>query len=408
MNSPDQFIGGSFVWFTGVVEDIKDPYEMGRVRVRCIGFHTDDKNLIKTEDLPWATPLMPVNSASMSGIGFSATGILQGSWVVGFFRDGPSAQDPIILGTIPSSTVKVDYAKGFSDPDGKYPLSLADITDTEGNIITRAGDIPIEAVNGPDTYIYRESEAYKTRAKLLPKKVKIAESPKMPLSKIDAAHLSLKPEPWNSWPIEKIVDPIYPKNQVFHSESGHVFEVDDTPGSERTLDYHKSGTYKEVDSKGSETTTVVGNKYTVVIGSEHLYVKGNEGKGGYRITVEGNVRQYVDGDYHLEVTGNKTEYVHGNRQSKVIGIDHLDTKKYLETVETSLSGHPSQVKKDVGLQPIADASAVNPVSDGFQVEFASINLNGNVVCKNGATGSFTTTDGQTISVVKGIITNMFS
>jgi hypothetical protein len=29
MNSPDQFIGGSFAWFTGVVEDIKDPFEMG-------------------------------------------------------------------------------------------------------------------------------------------------------------------------------------------------------------------------------------------------------------------------------------------------------------------------------------------------------------------------------------------
>ena len=33
-----------FVWFTGVVEDRNDPSSLGRVRVRCVGFHTDDLN----------------------------------------------------------------------------------------------------------------------------------------------------------------------------------------------------------------------------------------------------------------------------------------------------------------------------------------------------------------------------
>ena len=32
-----------FVWFTGVVEDRNDPTKLGRVRVRCVGYHTDDK-----------------------------------------------------------------------------------------------------------------------------------------------------------------------------------------------------------------------------------------------------------------------------------------------------------------------------------------------------------------------------
>ena len=31
-----------FVWFTGVVEDRNDPAKLGRVRVRCLGFHTED------------------------------------------------------------------------------------------------------------------------------------------------------------------------------------------------------------------------------------------------------------------------------------------------------------------------------------------------------------------------------
>jgi hypothetical protein len=399
MNSPDQFIGGSFAWFTGVVEDIKDPYELGRVKVRCIGYHTEDKNLIKTSDLPWATPMMPVSSASMSGIGVSATGILQGSWVVGFFRDGPSAQDPIILGTIPSSTAKyVDNAKGFSDPDGEYPLK---------NFIDQGlPDTPIEAGNGPSDFRFREADAYKKRAASLPGAVNVAKAPKMALASISASAPYVSQKQWRSWSIETVVSPLYPKNQVFHSESGHVFEVDDTPGTERTLDFHKSGTYTEIDANGNETITVVGTKYMVTIGSEHLYVKGTGG-GGYQLTVEGDVRQYVKGNYHLEVEGNKTEYIHGHRQSKILGTDHLDTEKYLETVKTSLSGHPSQVESDVTLNTPSDSSLVDAVSDGFQVEFASINLNGNVLCKNGASGSFTTVDGKTVTVTKGIITNIY-
>ena len=98
------FIGrGNFTWFVGVVEDRNDPVQLGRVRVRCFGWHTDDKSQIPTEDLPWAIPVNPVTSASDLGIGESPTGLLVGSWVVGFFIDGERAQEPMILGTINSS-----------------------------------------------------------------------------------------------------------------------------------------------------------------------------------------------------------------------------------------------------------------------------------------------------------------
>ena len=39
-----------FVWFTGVVEDRNDPSKLGRVRVRCLGLHTENKVDIPTED----------------------------------------------------------------------------------------------------------------------------------------------------------------------------------------------------------------------------------------------------------------------------------------------------------------------------------------------------------------------
>ena len=73
------YFGDTFKWFIGVVEDRNDPSELGRVKVRCHGLHTDDKNLIPTNDLPWAQVMMPATSGSVGGVGESPTGIVQGS-----------------------------------------------------------------------------------------------------------------------------------------------------------------------------------------------------------------------------------------------------------------------------------------------------------------------------------------
>ena len=58
-----------FQWFIGVVEDRMDPKFLGRLRVRILGYHTDDKQKLPTEDLPWAHPMNPITSATISGIG---------------------------------------------------------------------------------------------------------------------------------------------------------------------------------------------------------------------------------------------------------------------------------------------------------------------------------------------------
>ena len=39
-----------FIWFNGVVEDRNDPQKLGRVRVRCVGIHTQDKAVLPTAD----------------------------------------------------------------------------------------------------------------------------------------------------------------------------------------------------------------------------------------------------------------------------------------------------------------------------------------------------------------------
>ena len=94
------FVGGQFAWFIGEVRDIDDPLKLNRVKVMPYGYY-DER--VPTEHLPWATVMMPNTSANKAGIGENHS-LLVGSWVAGFFRDGPSAQDPLIIGSIASKT----------------------------------------------------------------------------------------------------------------------------------------------------------------------------------------------------------------------------------------------------------------------------------------------------------------
>jgi len=89
-----------FRWFIGAVEDRDDPLKLGRVRVRIFNVHSEKSNIVKTTDLPWATMLNPINSASHIDVGISPTGIQVGSVVVGFFMDGNDGNTPVIMGTI--------------------------------------------------------------------------------------------------------------------------------------------------------------------------------------------------------------------------------------------------------------------------------------------------------------------
>lgn len=87
-----------FIWFIGIVEDIDDPKQLGRVKIRVLHEHSDEVN---TDDLPWATPMSPVTSANLVGVGSSPVGAVIGSMAVGFYIDGKRKQKPMFIGTIP-------------------------------------------------------------------------------------------------------------------------------------------------------------------------------------------------------------------------------------------------------------------------------------------------------------------
>lgn len=86
----------TFVWFIGKVVDINDPKKLGRVRVKVPAYHDE----LEDEEIPWGTPVNPIQSASTLGVGVSPTGLLNSAMVLGFFADGSDARIPIILGSI--------------------------------------------------------------------------------------------------------------------------------------------------------------------------------------------------------------------------------------------------------------------------------------------------------------------
>ena len=92
--------------------------------------------------------------------------------------------------------------------------------------------------------------------------------------------------------------PVYPFNKVNYTESGHLFELDDSPGNERVSLGHRSGTYFEYNANGDAERRVVNDNYTVICGNDTLYVGGK-----VNIKVLGDATLNVGGDLKASVTG---------------------------------------------------------------------------------------------------------
>jgi hypothetical protein len=102
---PSHKVGSDgFNWWCGQIEarSEDDPTAKGnaRFRVRIVGEHTQDQEILKTEDLPWATVMYPVTDpATIGNRKSTAVGLEVGCWIIGFFLD-PYKQKPIIMGSI--------------------------------------------------------------------------------------------------------------------------------------------------------------------------------------------------------------------------------------------------------------------------------------------------------------------
>ena len=98
----NQIGADGFNWWIGQIEkdSRKDPKGSGRCKVRIVGLHPQSCQVVKDDDLPWATTMMPVTNPHSPGGRFSVTPKLRsGHWVVGFFMDNDK-QQPVILGSV--------------------------------------------------------------------------------------------------------------------------------------------------------------------------------------------------------------------------------------------------------------------------------------------------------------------
>ena len=270
-----------FVWFTGVVEDRNDPSKLGRVKVRCLGLHTESKVDIPTADLPWAHVMQSTNNPSMQGLGNTPTFLVEGTWVVGFFLDAVEKQQPLIMGTLPGIPQAVaDTTKGFNDPNGTYPSEKITHSD--------------HAIEESDVNRLARNDTDKAHAVVATKDSKRTQE-------VTTANST------GSWNEPKSAyAAAYPKNHVLETESGHIKEYDDTSGQERIHEYHTKGTFYEIDKDGNKSTRIVGDNYEVVAGSDFVNIKGTA-----NLTIDSNCNTYIKGNWNIQVDGTKTEVVTG-------------------------------------------------------------------------------------------------
>ena len=302
-----------FVWWHGVVEDTADPLYLGRCRVRVFGFHSEDKTELPTSALPWAYPMQPITSAAISGIGQSPTGLVAGSHVFGFFRDGDEAQDPVMIGSFGGVPIEqADTSKGFADPSGRYPIPVS------------YTPIGCSQILEPDTNRLAYNDKNTIGLTVIGAKIKtrvenIESTP-------DMAGKSNWSEPVTPYNAE------YPKNHVRFTESGHIEEYDDTPGSERVHHYHNSGTFTEVgngwetDPDGTKVERIVGNDYEIIHGHKKVHIRGKEGlnlviDGSANITINNGGNIQINGDMNILANNNVNLQVEGSLKASGKSIE---------------------------------------------------------------------------------------
>jgi hypothetical protein len=298
-------------FFIGVVESRLDPLMLGRCRVRVLGSHTENKRFIPTDELPWAWPVSPVQSSSVNGIGQTPMGPVEGSWVVGFFRDGVDSQEPMILGTI--GGIPSEYAfprnirEGFLDPRKELSRNPRKLKKKEyredgtGAILTEEDPSPETGelwprqnhpfgniIGEPDTNrLARNDEKIQDTIVQIKKGSRVFAVP--------TAEGDVWDEP------ETPYDSSYPYNHVLESESGHIFEIDDTRGVERLHQYHRSGTFSEIYPDGVKVEKIVGNSYKITLEEKYEYVQNR-----FNLTIDGPFNVIVNNNCNVQIKGNAT------------------------------------------------------------------------------------------------------
>ena len=121
--------------------------------------------------------------------------------------------------------------------------------------------------------------------------------------------------------VEPVAATQYGMADIRETASGHVIELNDTPGGERILFRHKTGAGIEVRPDGTVLVVSTKNKVEVCHGSNEVIVEGEA-----NLTYKGNLNLNVTGDfnvncrdYNVHARGSKTEQIDNNSKTSVFG-----------------------------------------------------------------------------------------
>lgn len=266
-------------FFIGIVENNVDERHEGRVQVRAFGFHGTNQE-IAPRNLPWATCVSGSYDPNFSIPPLN-------SFVFGLFIDGDEAQQPIILGMLPTQ---------FLTPINPELNGYGVINTNEYNALAQ-GFRPQDIGQPQRSRLCRGEDIQNTY-----------------VAGLEAARVTDVPsasgENWDEPSIAYNAQ--YPFNRVTETASGHSIELDDTPGSERIMINHKSGSYVQIASTGTVTNKSSNDKYDVNEGSMAVYI------GGRSDVV-------IMGDSYVKVMGSKIEEIHGDSKTIVHGNMSIET-----------------------------------------------------------------------------------
>jgi len=131
--------------------------------------------------------------------------------------------------------------------------------------------------------------------------------------------------------LPKLLPSKYPYNQVKETLSGHAIEIDDTPGAERIMIRHKTGTGVEMRPDGTMIMSSTNNTVKITGGDEKVIVEGDG-----EISYNGNLSLNVTGDFDLKVGGDFNVITSGDHVENIRGA-------YKQTVERNMQ---TTVKKN--------------------------------------------------------------
>ena len=145
--------------------------------------------------------------------------------------------------------------------------------------------------------------------------------------------------------------PKYPFNRITQTPSGHMFEMDDTPGGERIRIHHRSGTFTEMHPNGDEVHKIYGDGYEIITKNKNVLISGVCNitiNGDSLLHVKGNRKELIDGNYSIVVKGDYS--LVGQQTVTLSSKDKVSLKADLLSLKTDTMNISGDLNVDGALE----------------------------------------------------------